>query len=574
MGEALKRIVAALINYGSSNHGSMWNCPGTAHEHGDVHKSLSVTQGNSGAVLHCHMGCPADEIAEVIGLSMAELFDEPLEHVSHEVAQYNYCNLDGEILFAKVRYEPKSFSVKHPNGMGWEKGLGSARRVLYRLPEVKRAIALGETVYVVEGEKDCDRLAYLGFTATTNFDGANLPDGKPKWKTDYSDMLAGANVIVIADRDPAGYAHARAVKDSLTGKARTVKIVQPLVEKIGADVSDHLDAGYTVDQLIPIDNEVSKLYKPVDWHKAWKQTPEDVKWLKEPVIEAGTVNALFGKPGVGKSLVTLEIAMEIVRDGGTVMYLDDENRITDTVDRLRAFGCGPDELDRLRLYNFAGLPPLDTGEGGAHLTALAEANEPDLVIIDTTSRMVQGKENDSDTFLQLYRCSLVPLKGRGIAVLRLDHPGKDESRGQRGSSAKVGDIDTLWWLSKDTDTTFALECQKSRSGRVQPGHLVFLTRQFNPLRHDWNPYPDVPVDKTEALIRAMDRVELPAGYGRGKAKEFLREHSIPTVRDDLMSAALARRKARYGVAKASALAVPPALEQSAQEEPEKNWWDD
>jgi hypothetical protein len=71
-----------------------------------------------------------------------------------------------------------------------------------------------------------------------------------------------------------------------------------------------------------------------------------------------------------------------------------------------------------------------------------------LVVLDTTTRMVQGRENDSDTFLQLYRCSLVPLKSRGITVLRLDHPGKDESRGQRGSSAKDGDCDTIWRLTE------------------------------------------------------------------------------------------------------------------------------
>ena len=86
-------------------------------------------------------------------------------------------------------------------------------------------------------------------------------------------------------------------------------------------------------------------------------------------------------------------------------------------------------------------------------------------MLDTSSRMVQGKENDSDTFIQLYRCSLVPLKRRGITVLRLDHPGKDESRGQRGSSAKDGDVDTIWRLAKATPMTFRFNRIKAGQAR-------------------------------------------------------------------------------------------------------------
>jgi 5S rRNA maturation endonuclease (ribonuclease M5) len=540
MGAAFEKVTAALVKWGSERRGPNWNCPGPLHAQGDTHPSLTVGQGERGVVLNCKLGCDTRDIAEAIGLSMQELFDEALESISREVARYSYVNNDGEVLFAKIRYDPKSFSIVHPNGSGWEKGLGDARRVLYNLPDVKRAIILEETIYIVEGEKDADRLCREGVTATTNFDGANR--GKTKWRPEYTDMLAGAkNVIVVADRDEAGYAHARAIKESLTGRVGSVKIVQSAADWPGADVSDHLDALFTIDQLLPVDNEVSRQYKCVDWQRSWNEVQDEANWLKEPFLERGTVNALFGQPGVGKSLLALEVAVEVVSEGGTVLYVDDENRIADTVERLRSFGCKPAELERLRMYSFAGLPPLDTGEGGRHLAALADAIEPDLCVLDTTTRMVQGKENDADTFLQLYRCSLVPLKGRGITVLRLDHPGKDDARGQRGSSAKSGAEDTVWALSRDTDVSFTLECQKSRSGHVQFGHIVFLNRIFSPLRHVWNMYPSIPADRTEALVRTMERLEIPVKYGRDRVREVLRDHHV-TARNEDLSAAIAHRK--------------------------------
>ena len=128
------------------------------------------------------------------------------------------------------------------------------------------------------------------------------------------------------------------------------------------------------------------------------------------------------------------------------------------------------------------MPALDTPAGAVFLLQLAGAHDPALVIIDTTSRIIAGKENDADTFLQLYRLALVPLKQRGVTVLRLDHPGKDTERGQRGSSAKDGDVDTVWLVDRTSDTGVNFERRKSRSGHGQPA--LYLARKFEPLRHE------------------------------------------------------------------------------------------
>jgi AAA domain len=227
-------------------------------------------------------------------------------------------------------------------------------------------------------------------------------------------------------------------------------------------------------------------YIPVDWPAAWASKPETVDWLVKPFIEAGTVNALYATPGTGKSLIALEWALRLARAGRTAVYIDEENRLAeDIVDRLQAMGAEPGELGHLVMYSFAALPPLDTPLGGLHLLALAVTAGAELVIIDTASRMIAGGENDSDTWLKLYACSIKPLKGRGIAVLRIDHPGKDAERGQRGSSAKNGDVDTVWRLSQIERGShfYRMDREKSRSGHGE--EAVQIERRYAPLRHVW-----------------------------------------------------------------------------------------
>ena len=166
------------------------------------------------------------------------------------VAKYDYMDEHWTLLFQAVRYEPKRFTQRRPDGNGdWIYDLRGVTPVLYRLPEVIAAVSAGETVYVVEGEKDADRLRVLGLTATCN------PMGAKKWQSGegkYNPPLSGAKVVVIADNDVPGREHAEQVAASLSGTASSVKVrhLPDLPEK--GDVSDWLDAGGTLDELLRI----------------------------------------------------------------------------------------------------------------------------------------------------------------------------------------------------------------------------------------------------------------------------------------------------------------------------------
>jgi len=507
--------------------------------------SLSIKYSSGKVVLYCHLGCETRDIMEALDLRWDDMFDNPLTRP--EPTYYRYLSPDGEVLFAKLKYFPKRFSIKHPNGNGWEDGIPQGTpRVLYNLPAVLQAAGNKETIYLVEGEKDADRLISLGFTATCNFEGAGV--GKPKWHQDYTDSLKGAScVIIIADRDDAGIAHAKGIAELIKNSVDTVRILQSATTGVGDDVSDHLDSGLSLDELIPLrdENEIARKYTPVNWAVAFKMQPEDVEWLVPDFIEEGTLNAIYSAPGVGKSLLALEIAVEIVRSGKTVVYIDQENRIHDTVERLTSFGVLPEELDRLLLYSFPSLPPLDTKDGGVHLTGIAEAANCSLIILDTLSRMVEGGENESDTYLSLYRNTLAPLKGKGIATLRLDHSGKNEASRQRGSSSKEGDIDVLFHLRRDGDGNFfSLECEKSRSGHVPFGQMISLVRDYDPLRHTWNVRVDIPLSKFEGIMGQLDRLAIPTTWGRDKVRKTLKDNHIAGVRNDLLGAAIMERRNR------------------------------
>jgi hypothetical protein len=261
IGPAVKRVGAALREHGSriDSHGGYWMVQCPAHE--DREPSLSLAQGDAGAVLCCQVGCDTRNILAALKLGWPDLFDEPCKvgdkAPRRVVAEYKYTDEDGELLFVKVRYEPRDFLVKRPDGRGgWVWKIAGARRVLYRLPEVHAAARDGRMVWLVEGEKDADRLASLGLAATCNFDGAAKEGQRAKWHPWYGDMLKGADVVIIADRDEAGEAHARAAYADLKGKAASVRIVQAAVKSKGADVSDHLDAGMALDDLVPVEGDL------------------------------------------------------------------------------------------------------------------------------------------------------------------------------------------------------------------------------------------------------------------------------------------------------------------------------
>jgi hypothetical protein len=150
-------------------------------------------------------------------------------------AVYVYRDENERPLFDVVRLIPKSFRQRRPTG---EWGIHGVRRVLYRLPELIGA-PKDAFIYIVEGEKDVERLRAWGLVATCN------PMGVSKWRKEYSGFLRGRHVVIIPDNDEAGHQHAIKVATSLVPVASSVRLLSLPGLRDKGDVSDWIAAGGT-----------------------------------------------------------------------------------------------------------------------------------------------------------------------------------------------------------------------------------------------------------------------------------------------------------------------------------------
>ena len=171
---------------------------------------------------------------------------------------YDYNDEEGTLLHQTVRSaNPKGFKQRRPDGHGgWNWNLKGSRVVLYRLPDVL-ALPPDQALFVVEGEKDVDRLWAEGLAATTN------PMGAGTWRSEFSESLRGRRVVIVPDNDLAGREHAAEVARSLLGVAAELRVLDlpDLPEK--GDVSDWFDAGGTSDELVTLSGN-APLWLPDD----------------------------------------------------------------------------------------------------------------------------------------------------------------------------------------------------------------------------------------------------------------------------------------------------------------------
>jgi hypothetical protein len=294
--------------------------------------------------------------------------------------------------------------------------------------------------------------------------------------------------------------------------------------------------------------QAAELYPSVDWTALWSKAGQPIDWLCEPLLIAGRAVALFSPAKAGKSLLLLEICAALAtgrpvlgnpaREPIHVLYVDLENTEEDLRERLADLGYGPDDdLQRLHYKSFPALPALDSWKGGAHLAAIAAHHDAQLVVIDTVSRVIEGEENSADTFRALYRHAVLPLKRDGRAVLRLDHSGRDLTRGQRGSSAKVDDVDAVWQLI--TRPGGAVDLKRTHSRNRHGADRFTLARLANPLRH--MPASQAVAADVAAVIALLDHLELPIEWGRDRIKKALVEAG-ESVGNDLLSEAIRERK--------------------------------
>ncbi len=118
----------------------------------------------------------------------------------------------------------------------------------------------GNTVYLVEGEKDADNLLALGLTATTN------PMGAGKWEADNNRYLKHfKRVILLPDNDLQGRLHVRKIGNSLLeDDFRDVRLLDLPGLAEGEDISDWLEKDGNDKDLLFSYTEKAPTFTPFD----------------------------------------------------------------------------------------------------------------------------------------------------------------------------------------------------------------------------------------------------------------------------------------------------------------------
>lgn len=200
-------------------------CPG----HDDHNPSLAVTGIKGSVLLYCHAGCDTDHVLDSLGLTKADLFDSP------GGIEYVY---------------PGGRTVRRTPDKNFPQSGNMGDRSLYGSDQIGEA----DHVLVVEGEKDVTAAQAVGVAAVSSAMGAGKAH-RADWEP-----LRGKQITIVSDNDEPGLKHAGQVADQLAavGVAST-RIVHAAV---GKDFADHVAAGKTLDDLIPV--EMAAVADPVE----------------------------------------------------------------------------------------------------------------------------------------------------------------------------------------------------------------------------------------------------------------------------------------------------------------------
>jgi len=399
--------------------------------------------------------------------------------ITHKLVKvYDYTDVTGKLLYQKLRYEPKDFSQRQPDGKGgWWYNLNGVKKVLYRLPEV----VTSKLCFCTEGEKDCDNLrdaltaaGIKDFAVTTTFDGAG------HWKPEYAPWFTGRMVVVIPDNAAKGRAHAQTIAASVKPFAEKVKLVElpGLPEK--GDISDWLkesvsgSAGQPINEILQA--RIKELFALIKATPLWipeqsehvlleemrdflDRAPEEIDWLVEGLIPVRTRGLMVADGKVGKSPLSLDLALalasgsawlgHVVPKRRRVAVISREDAPQETARRLKLLSAGTaarteynwgqiwlNTMDQSPLFH------LDNFEHVDPLIKELQMEQFDLVIFDVLRNLHSGDENDN-TVMAAVMAALTQIQTEArCGVLLLHHISKAQStnvfRDARGAGAIHG----------------------------------------------------------------------------------------------------------------------------------------
>ncbi|SFU45624.1 AAA family ATPase [Nitrosospira multiformis] len=215
---------------------------------------------------------------------------------------------------------------------------------------------------------------------------------------------------------------------------------------------------------------------------AMELPPRDT--MLAPWLMTQSLNMIYGWRGVGKTYVSLNICYAVACGGSfldwkaekprRVLLVDGEMPAPVLQERLVGIivSTGIEvEQDFLSIVTpdlqSGAMPDLSTREGQQTISAVAEREKAELIVLDNLSCLVRGeaRENDAESWVGVSEWALLQRQA-GRSVLFIHHAGKEGQ--QRGTSKREDLLDTVIVLRRPRDydpaegARFEIHYQKAR----------------------------------------------------------------------------------------------------------------
>lgn len=387
----------------------------------------------------------------------------PLYDENGELATLQYVNADGKK--EHIRGGP----TKNKFWM-----IGELKRTLY----VAEGFATAASIHEVTGEAVC-----IAYTA------GNLSGVVGVMR---ESLGAQQDIHIVADNDKSKTGEREAQKAAERWGARWT-----LIPIEGQDANDYVQAGH--DLLALLEPPTGGWLVPAD---EFCQKPAPIRWLVKKWIQRDALIMVHGPSGCGKTLMVLDWCARIasgVSDwngrqvrAGRVVYLAGEGHWGLRA-RLAAWRqkYGTDGLDMW--VSKSGCNLNTTGYPTAVESIRALPYPPDLIVVDTLHRFLDGDENKAqDAKSMLDACARIMLEF-GCSVILVHHTGvSDEAQNRaRGSSAWRGALDVEISVVPCGAEAFQLIQRKQKDGELED--TVYMELEKVRL-HGWIDEDGDPVD--------------------------------------------------------------------------------
>jgi len=402
---------------------------------------------------------------------------------------------ENEVIFRFPGIDKVKIRTKGERGAIW-RGTGHTPD-LWPLPPER----VGEDIVITEGESDCIVARALGLEAYAITKGAAT--GLPTSVLIALRRRGARRIVVAMDADSAGRQAASkmviAARQAGLAAIDLDLVAEGLIEPLYGhkDIRDAYKHGKGQDLVEAVRHLLYRAdeSRPLQPRKLsdimTEDTPTD--FVIEGLLRVGGTTILIGEPKLGKSQMSLDLALAVSRGEafaglatkkGRVIYYaleDGEDIVRDRVKSRGLTGMSED------LY--IGTTPPVVEDSTALLEEHIDIFQPSMIIIDTLRAMSvsTGKsENEASFADSIYRIAKVA-RERGVAAIIVHHTVKATTGNPitdaRGTSAIAGAVDVVAGLYRRDDVM-----RLAWRGRFGSGELS-LTQHPN---GSFSYYPSVP----------------------------------------------------------------------------------